>query len=220
MGTGGSFPGGKAGGWGVKLTTHLHLVSRSKNEWSYTSTSPIRLHGVVLSSNAGTTLPLCVCVCVCVCVCMHATWPIHIILLNLITLTILGKVYILWSSSVCRIRRSFGADTYLLLIKVTNKIGARTPSNLSVGDTLDTQFECRLSCGCSGWAFFTFLQSPWANRGWVPSNMGLLSLKFLYTHYSWPNFLFYSTFAFETTLLNNLRINQYTVPVKHIPISC
>jgi len=33
----------------VKLTTHLHLVPRSKNEWSYTSTPPIRLHGVVLS---------------------------------------------------------------------------------------------------------------------------------------------------------------------------
>jgi hypothetical protein len=27
----------------VKLTTHLHLVQRSKNEWSYTSTPPIRL---------------------------------------------------------------------------------------------------------------------------------------------------------------------------------
>jgi hypothetical protein len=26
-------------GWGVRLTTHLHLVPRSKNEWSYTSTS-------------------------------------------------------------------------------------------------------------------------------------------------------------------------------------
>jgi hypothetical protein len=25
---------------GVKLTTHLHLVPRSKNEWSYTSTPP------------------------------------------------------------------------------------------------------------------------------------------------------------------------------------
>jgi hypothetical protein len=34
---------------GVKLTTHLHLVSRLKNEWSYTSTSPIHLHFVVLS---------------------------------------------------------------------------------------------------------------------------------------------------------------------------
>jgi hypothetical protein len=34
---------------GVKLTTHLHLVPRSKNEWSYTSTPPILLHGVVLS---------------------------------------------------------------------------------------------------------------------------------------------------------------------------
>jgi hypothetical protein len=29
--------------------THLHLVPRSKNEWSDTSTPPIRLHGVVLS---------------------------------------------------------------------------------------------------------------------------------------------------------------------------
>jgi hypothetical protein len=33
----------------VKLTTHLHLVSRSKNMWSYTSALPIRLHGVMLS---------------------------------------------------------------------------------------------------------------------------------------------------------------------------
>jgi hypothetical protein len=33
----------------VKLTTHLHLVPRSKIEWSYTSTSPICLHGAVLS---------------------------------------------------------------------------------------------------------------------------------------------------------------------------
>jgi hypothetical protein len=32
----------------VKLTTHLHLVPRSKNEWNYTSTPSIRLHGVVL----------------------------------------------------------------------------------------------------------------------------------------------------------------------------
>jgi hypothetical protein len=38
MGARGSFPG-------VKLTTHLHLVPRSKNEWSYTSTPPIRLQG-------------------------------------------------------------------------------------------------------------------------------------------------------------------------------
>jgi hypothetical protein len=36
MGTRSSFPGGKAV-WGVKLTTHLHLVPRWKNEWSYTS---------------------------------------------------------------------------------------------------------------------------------------------------------------------------------------
>jgi len=32
----------------VKLTTQLHLVPRSKNSWSYTSTPPIHLHGVVL----------------------------------------------------------------------------------------------------------------------------------------------------------------------------
>jgi hypothetical protein len=46
MGTRGSFPGDKRRG--VKLTTHLHLVPRSKNAWSCTSTLPIRLHGVVL----------------------------------------------------------------------------------------------------------------------------------------------------------------------------
>jgi hypothetical protein len=34
---------------GVKLTTHLHLVPRSKNEWSYMSTLPIRPHGVLPS---------------------------------------------------------------------------------------------------------------------------------------------------------------------------
>jgi hypothetical protein len=28
---------------------HLHIVPRSKNEWSYTSTHPIRLHSMVLS---------------------------------------------------------------------------------------------------------------------------------------------------------------------------
>jgi len=33
----------------VNVTTHHHLVPRSKNEWSYTSTSPILLHGIVLS---------------------------------------------------------------------------------------------------------------------------------------------------------------------------
>jgi len=44
----GSFPGGKSGR-GVRLTTHLHLVLRSKNEWGYTFTPPLRLRGVVLS---------------------------------------------------------------------------------------------------------------------------------------------------------------------------
>jgi hypothetical protein len=32
----------------VKLTIHLHLVPRSKNEWSYTFTPPICFHGVLL----------------------------------------------------------------------------------------------------------------------------------------------------------------------------
>jgi hypothetical protein len=36
-------------GQGVKLTTRLHLLPRSKNEWSYISTSPLRLRDVVLS---------------------------------------------------------------------------------------------------------------------------------------------------------------------------
>jgi hypothetical protein len=36
MGNRGSFPG--QSGRGVKLTTYLHLVLRSKNEWSYNST--------------------------------------------------------------------------------------------------------------------------------------------------------------------------------------
>jgi hypothetical protein len=39
MGTRDSFPGGRGvKRRGVKLTTHLHLVQRSKNAWSYTST--------------------------------------------------------------------------------------------------------------------------------------------------------------------------------------
>jgi hypothetical protein len=32
----------------VKLTTHFHLVPRAKNEWSYTSTPPVRRHGITL----------------------------------------------------------------------------------------------------------------------------------------------------------------------------
>jgi hypothetical protein len=34
---------------GVKLTTHLHLLPKSKKEWSCISTPPIHLHGVMLS---------------------------------------------------------------------------------------------------------------------------------------------------------------------------
>jgi hypothetical protein len=46
IGTRGSYLGGKAAGtWSWPLT----LVPRSQNEWSYASTPPIRLHGVVLS---------------------------------------------------------------------------------------------------------------------------------------------------------------------------
>jgi hypothetical protein len=37
---------------GVKLTT-LHVVPRSKNAWSYTSTPPIRLYVVVLRLSTG-----------------------------------------------------------------------------------------------------------------------------------------------------------------------
>jgi hypothetical protein len=43
MGTRGSFPGVNRGR-GVTLTTHPHLVSGSRM-WSYTSSSPCRLHG-------------------------------------------------------------------------------------------------------------------------------------------------------------------------------
>jgi hypothetical protein len=48
MSTRGSFPGGGGTNQGVKLTTHLLLVPRSKNEWSYTSILPIHLHGMVI----------------------------------------------------------------------------------------------------------------------------------------------------------------------------
>jgi hypothetical protein len=41
VGTRCSFSRGKAAG--AKLTTHLHLVLRSKNAWSYISTPPILL---------------------------------------------------------------------------------------------------------------------------------------------------------------------------------
>jgi hypothetical protein len=41
----------------MKLTTHLHLVPRSKNEQSYTSTPTIRLHGMVHSYSTVTTWP-------------------------------------------------------------------------------------------------------------------------------------------------------------------
>jgi hypothetical protein len=43
---------------GREANYSLHLVPRSKNEWSYTFTPPIRLHGVVLRWSTGTTLPL------------------------------------------------------------------------------------------------------------------------------------------------------------------
>jgi hypothetical protein len=47
LGTRGSFPGGKAGG---READHSPPSNADvKNEWSYTSTPPISLHGVVLS---------------------------------------------------------------------------------------------------------------------------------------------------------------------------
>jgi len=39
-------PGALSSGRGMKLATYLHLVPRFR--WSYTSISPIYLHGVVL----------------------------------------------------------------------------------------------------------------------------------------------------------------------------
>jgi len=45
MGTGVLSPGVKRG-WGVTLTTHPHLVPRSRMSRSYTSSPPKRLHGV------------------------------------------------------------------------------------------------------------------------------------------------------------------------------
>jgi hypothetical protein len=48
MGTGRSFPGGKAAGWDANLTTHIRLVPRSRMHGA-TTPLPIRLHGVVLS---------------------------------------------------------------------------------------------------------------------------------------------------------------------------
>jgi len=40
------YPGGGVNRRGVKLATHFHLVNGLKNEWSYTSTPPVCLHGV------------------------------------------------------------------------------------------------------------------------------------------------------------------------------
>jgi hypothetical protein len=58
MGTGNDFPVGKAVR-GVKLTTHLHLVPRSRMVELYLY-SLICLHGVVLNwLSKGTTLPFC-----------------------------------------------------------------------------------------------------------------------------------------------------------------
>jgi len=45
----GHFPWGQSCRY-VNLTTHLDLEPRSKNAWSYTSTLPLCLHGVVLTN--------------------------------------------------------------------------------------------------------------------------------------------------------------------------
>jgi hypothetical protein len=50
MGSGGPFPGGKARGRGVTLTTHPHLVPRLRMSRSYTSSPPMCLHGVLRDS--------------------------------------------------------------------------------------------------------------------------------------------------------------------------
>jgi len=42
----------------VKLTTHLHPSTEVKNSWSYTSTPPMRHHGVVLRWSTGKTIHL------------------------------------------------------------------------------------------------------------------------------------------------------------------
>jgi hypothetical protein len=45
MGTGGPFPGAKRS-WGMTLTTHPHLVPRSRMSRSYTSSPPMCHHGI------------------------------------------------------------------------------------------------------------------------------------------------------------------------------
>jgi len=45
MGTAGPFPGAKRG-WDMTLTTHLHLVPKSRMSTSYTSSPTKRQHGV------------------------------------------------------------------------------------------------------------------------------------------------------------------------------
>ena len=40
MRTTGAFPKCRVGNWGEELTARLHLLSRFKNKWSYTSTTP------------------------------------------------------------------------------------------------------------------------------------------------------------------------------------
>jgi hypothetical protein len=53
MGTGGSFPEGKA----AEANHSPPSSAEVKNVWSYISNLSIRLHGVVLSSSTGMTLP-------------------------------------------------------------------------------------------------------------------------------------------------------------------
>jgi hypothetical protein len=51
MGTGGSFSRGKRPG--CETDNSPPSSAKVKNAWSYTSTPPIRLHGVVLTSEEG-----------------------------------------------------------------------------------------------------------------------------------------------------------------------
>jgi hypothetical protein len=87
MSTGVSFSG--ESGWGVKLTTHLHLVPRSiKVElWLH---SPIRLHGVVLHKlSTRTTLLFCLkCTEIHICLLLHKNVKLAFLILRV------GKLWI------------------------------------------------------------------------------------------------------------------------------
>ena len=49
----------------MKLTTHLHLVSRLKNEWNYSYISPVGFHGMDVDNFVTTAMLIDVCKDVC-----------------------------------------------------------------------------------------------------------------------------------------------------------